>query len=296
MSIVLDHQLREQIPQEILDFPVAFYSNELADLPDRAGPVHWHPYCEIATAERSVLDCQVGQTHLQLQPGDSIFINRNMLHAIRQLSGGAPDGLPILVFAGNAVAPEGSAVYRKYIQPILDCATLPFVVFRRDSDQWQEVRARIRAACTAMRQRPDCYELAVQRCLSCVLEALYRQLDTLPAVEASRVQLNTQIRLQKMLSFLYEQYAGPVTLADIAAAAHISRSEAGRCFQAYLGCSPVEALIRYRLQRAWQMLQETDLTLQQISDACGFHSVNYFRRQFRRRYGCAPGEKQKMGK
>ena len=204
--------------------------------------------------------------------------------------------LSAIDFDAETVAPEGSAVSRKYIQPILDCATLPFVVFRRDSDEWQEVRARIRAACTAMGQRPDCYELAVQRCLSCVLEALYRRLDTLPAAEASRVQLNTQIRLQKMLSFLYEQYAGPVTLADIAAAAHISRSEAGRCFQTYLGCSPVEALIRYRLQRAWQMLQETDLTLQQISDACGFHSVNYFRRQFRKRYGCPPGEKRKLGK
>lgn len=296
MSIVLDHQLREQIPPDILDFPVAFYSDELAALPDRAGPVHWHPYFEIATAQSGVLDYQVGQTHIRLEPGDSIFVNQNMLHGIRQLSGAAPDPLPILVFSGTVVAPEHSAVYRKYIQPILGCSTLPFVVFRHDSAPWQEVRQQIRRACDALRERPACYELTVQRSLCSVLEAIFRHLDSLPPSPSSRVQLTAQIRLQKMLSYLYEHYARPVTLADIAAAAHISRSEAGRCFQAYLGCSPVEALIQYRLQRAWRMLQETDLTQQEISLACGFHSVQYFRRQFRKRYGCAPGEKRKLGK
>ena len=296
MSIVLDHQLREQIPQEMRDFPVAFYSNELADLPDRAGPVHWHPYCEIATAERSVLDCQVGQTHLQLQPGDSIFINQNMLHGIRQLSGAAPDRLPIIIFSGTVVAPENSSIYQKYIRPILACNSLPFIVFRHDNSLWKEVRGWICATYCAMQDMPDCYELEVQRNICRILEAIFRNLDFLPKSEASQVQLNTQIRLQKMLSYIYENYARTVTLADIAGAANISRSEAGRCFQTYLGCSPVETLIQYRLQAAQHLLQETTLTLQEISFACGFHSANYFSRQFRRRYGYSPREKRGLGK
>ena len=73
----------------------------------------------------------------------------------------------------------------------------------------------------------------------------------------------------------------PVTLQDIAHAAHVSRSEAGRCFHAYLGCSPVDALIQCRLQAARRLLSETTHTLQEISFACGFHSVSYFSRKFR---------------
>ena len=99
-----------------------------------------------------------------------------------------------------------------------------------------------------------------------------------------------------MLSYLYEHFRETVTLEEIANAAHISRSEAGRCFQAYLGCSPVEALIRHRLQAAQRLLHETTLTLQEICFECGFHSVNYFSRQFRRVYGCSPSEKRKLGK
>ena len=214
MSIVLDHQLREQIPQEILDFPVAFYSNELADLPDRAGPVHWHPYCEIATRRAQCAGLPGGaRPTCSCSRGTASSSTATCSTPSGSSPAGRPTHCPSWSLPETPWPPRGSAVYRKYIQPILDCATLPFVVFRRDSNQWQEVRARIGAACAAMGQRPDCYELTVQRCLSCVLEALYRQLDALPAAEASRVQLNAQIRLQKMLSFLYEQYAGPVTLA-----------------------------------------------------------------------------------
>ena len=296
MAILLDHQLREQISRDISDFPVAFYCDELADLPNRAGPMHWHPYFEIATAQSCVLDYQVGQTHTILEPGDSIFVNQNMLHGIRQVSGAAPDPLPIIVFSGTVIAPENSAIYQNYIQPILACSSLPFVVFRQGNDLWNEVHRQIRAIYCAMRERPVCYELAVQRSLCCILEAVFRNLDSLPKSEASRVQLNAQIRLQKMLSYIYENYTRTITLADIAGAANISRSEAGRCFQAYLGCSPVEALIQHRLETARHLLQQTTMTLQEISFACGFHSVNYFSRQFRRKYGYSPGEKRGLGK
>lgn len=107
MPILLDRYLQEQIPQDPGALPVAFYRDELAALPGRAGPVHWHPFLELATARQGVLDCQVGQTHITLAPGDSILINQNRLHSFRQLSGGEPDPLPILVFSGTVIAPRG---------------------------------------------------------------------------------------------------------------------------------------------------------------------------------------------
>ena len=228
MAILLDHQLQEQIPHDILSFPVAFYRDELAALPGRTGPMHWHPYFEIATAQSGVLDYQVGQIHTILEPGDSIFVNQNMLHGIRQLSGAAPDPLPAILFSGTVVAPENSAIYQKYIQPILSCSALPFVVFRHDSNLWEEVRRQISAIYCVIQEQPDCYELAVQRNICCVVEAIFRNFDSLSKSEASRVQLNTQIRLQKMLSYIYENYAQTVTVADISGSENISRSEAGR--------------------------------------------------------------------
>ena len=99
-----------------------------------------------------------------------------------------------------------------------------------------------------------------------------------------------------MLSYIREHYSEAVTLEDIARAANISRSEAGRCFNMYMQCSPVEALIRHRLQIAHRLMKDTTLTLQEIGDACGFHSTPYFIRQFRQVYGYTPGQYRMPGK
>lgn len=296
MPIILDHQLREQIPHKATEFPVTYYHDELVELPNWAGPFHWHPDFEIATAANNVLDYQVGQQHIILEAGDSIFVNGNMLHRVRQVSGNSPDPVPIILFSGVAIAPEHSTIYQKYIRPIAQCDALPFIVFRRESSSHREVNGFIQDAYRCLRQRVQCYEMAVQRNISRIFEYIFCNLDSIPKSEETRIQMKSQIRLQKMLTYIYEHYSETITLKDIAAAAHISRSEAGRCFHTYMGCAPVDALIQYRLQTARRLLSEKNLTIQEISFACGFHSPNYFSRKFKEVYGHTPRQQNRLGK
>lgn len=295
MAIILNNKLQEQLPHDTVNFPITFFSDELATLPNWAGPLHWHPDFEIATAVKDVLEFQVGQQHIILEPGDSIFVNGNMMHGIRQLSGDTPDPMPNIVFSGTLVAPETSVIYRKYILPVIGCDSLPFIVFRHH-EQHSAVNRLICSIYEVFRGQDVCYEMTVQRNISQIFEYMFRNFDSLPRSEESRIHLTAQIRIQKMLTYIYEHYADTITLEDIAGAANISRSEAGRCFHTYMNCSPVDALIRYRLQIAHRLLNETTLTLQEISYDCGFHSVNYFSRQFRRVYGYSPGQNCNWGK
>lgn len=139
-----------------------------------------------------------------------------------------------------------------------------------------------------MHQKGECYEMIIQHNLIHIFEYIFRNIEAFSKSRTSRIQITAQVRIQKMLSYIYEHYTETVTLEDIARAANISRSEAGRCFNIYMGYSPIEALIQYRLQIVHKLLNETNLTLQEISVECGFNSVNYFSRQFRKTYGCAP--------
>lgn len=296
MSIILDHQLQEQIIHDTTIFPITFFRDELAALPNRAGPLHWHPGFEIATAVNGVLDFQVGREHIVLEAGDSIFVNGNMLHGIRQLSGDVPDPMPNIVFSGAVIAPETSAIYGKYISPIAGCDKLPFIVFNQKTGWHNEVNCQLRNIYRHMQEQNPCYEMDVQRGLSRIFEHIFMHFEDLPRSETTRIQINAQVRIQKMLSYIYEHYSEDVTLEDIAVAANISRSEAGRCFNTYMGISPVDALIRYRLQIAHGLLKNTTMTLQEISYLSGFHSVNYFSRRFRKTYGYTPGQNRALGK
>lgn len=296
MPIIVDRQMRERIPHDETAFPIAYFENELSELPGRAGPLHWHPDFEIARAETGTLEYQVGRSRFLLQAGDSVFVNGNVLHSVRQVSGDAPDPLPVIAFSAGLIAPEPSAIYQKYIAPIAGCTALPFVVFRRQDARCAEIHRLLEEIFASMKQCPPCYEMTVQRDLNRLFAALYLDFASWPKTPATRVQLRTQIRVQQMLAFIYEHYAEPLTLDDIARAASISRSEAARCFHEYMDCSPVTALIRYRLRTAHRLLHDTTLTVQQISSACGFCTTNYFGRQFRQFYGYAPSAVRKLGK
>ena len=134
MPVIVDQHMRERITHEAALFPISYFENELSELPNWEGPLHWHPDFEIARAEIAALDYQVGQKHILLQPGDSLLVNGNLLHGVRQIAGDMPDPLPAIVFSGTLIAPETSTIYQKYIAPIGDCGSLPFIVFRRQDD------------------------------------------------------------------------------------------------------------------------------------------------------------------
>lgn len=292
----INHQLREQMFHDTTIFPISFFRDELALLPNREGPLHWHPDFEIATAESGTLDFQVGQEHILLEAGDSIFVNGNILHAIKQVSDGKADAMPNIVFSGAILAPETGAIYQKYIKPIADSDTLSYIVFRNGNEENRAINVLVKEIYQELQEQRSGYEMAVQRKLSSILEYIFFNMEQFPKVESTRIQINTQIRIQKMLSYIYEHYRENITLEEIARAADISRSEAGRCFKRYMNCSPIDALIQYRLQVARGLLNETTLSLEEIGDSCGFHSTNYFSRRFRKEYGCSPSQYRGTGK
>lgn len=211
------------------------------------------------------------------------------------MGGDAPDPMPIAVFSGSLIGPESGVLHQKYTAPVAKCASLPFVMFRRQDERCGEVHSLLDELFSCLRLRPVCWEMRVQRLLCSLFEYLFRNLDSLPRCPATRVQLRSQVRVQQMLAYIYEHYEEQVTVDDIARAASVSRSEATRCFQEYMGCSPVSALIRHRLQTAHRLLHDRSVTVQEVCCACGFRSPNYFVRQFRKLYGYTPGHVRGLG-
>lgn len=294
MSILIDHLLREQMNHISPSFPITYFHDEIIDLPDWKGPVHWHPEFEIVTAKAGVLDYQVGEKHIFLNEGDSIFVNSNVLHSIRQVSGKKPDPMPGIVFLGTLVAPQGSLIYQKYILRILSCNDLSYLVFRKD--EYEQFHHIVQHIYDLLKEQHALYELKILAELISLFVFLNNHFDEFPKTHLTRVQISTQVRIQKMLAYIYEHYDQDITLADISSAANISRSEAGRCFSTYIGITPVDYLIRFRLQKAHSLLSEGNATITEISQLCGFRSVSYFSRQFKKYYACSPGVIRKLGK
>ena len=86
-----------------------------------------------------------------------------------------------------------------------------------------------------------------------------------------------------------ESFAQPLTISGVASTMRVSSSVLRAHFGQHRGYSPAAALFRVRVNRALALLSTSDLTLQQIALACGFHSPSHLSRHVRRATGEAPG-------
>lgn len=97
------------------------------------------------------------------------------------------------------------------------------------------------------------------------------------------------------LSYLSRHLADPITVRDIADAAHTSVNTLERHFAGSLGITPNAYLRLRRLALAQKMLSGT-ASVQQISDACGFADCSRFITLFREQYGVTPLQYRRSGK
>jgi AraC-like DNA-binding protein len=86
------------------------------------------------------------------------------------------------------------------------------------------------------------------------------------------------------------RYAEPLTVADLAAAAHLSRAHFSREFRRVFGETPYSYLLTRRLERAANLLRSTDYSVADICMRVGLTSVGSFTSSFTRRFGVSPTE------
>lgn len=80
----------------------------------------------------------------------------------------------------------------------------------------------------------------------------------------------------------------PKSCTTIANMVGVSERHLQRLFHQQLGSSILEVYQALRMERAHQLVQLTDLSITEISVACGFSSLETFSRKYRRAFGVAP--------
>lgn len=80
----------------------------------------------------------------------------------------------------------------------------------------------------------------------------------------------------------------PVPVAELARRCRISQRQLERLFADQLGCGPQAYYLRLRLERARELLHDTDRSVLEVALACGFGSGASFARAYRRHYGRSP--------
>lgn len=96
-------------------------------------------------------------------------------------------------------------------------------------------------------------------------------------------------QVEDICGFIQDHLASEVSLNDLAQQFHVSSRHLSRIFHRVMGQS-VTAYLRYqRLSQAKRLLRETGLSVDEIAERVGYHSIYYFSQAFSASFGMPPG-------
>lgn len=96
--------------------------------------------------------------------------------------------------------------------------------------------------------------------------------------------------VRRACSYINQHYSDELTVEGISDYLSINQNYFIKLFKREMGTTPNQYIIEVRLLRAASMLTQTDYTVYQISNSCGFNTPSYFIKAFKKHFGKTPKE------
>ncbi len=282
----------EDVPMTVPGMPYVCIHTKMDKFPERKITWHWHASLEFVYVEEGTIELRIpGQSEL-LPKGTAVFINTGLLHEY-VAAVDTPCSIFVNLFNMQFLSGvHGSVFEEKYFQPICHKGIPQIWVIRPDHPEGINMIYDLLETMKLAEAEPEGYEFAIRSKLSSLWLGLWNETREIRKKSPVRNVADME-RLKQMIDYIEANYSNAVSAADIASAASISIRESTRCFRRCIGVSPSSYLSDYRVQMAAMMLTETDKSIIELSERCGFSSPGYFGKIFREVFQITPKAYQK---
>lgn len=100
-------------------------------------------------------------------------------------------------------------------------------------------------------------------------------------------------KLRKIVELMADRLDEPCSAVQLAKAAGLSVRQVERLFLRHLGMTPGRYYMRLRLERARELLRQTNMPILDVAIATGFTSHSYFAQSYRLQFGRPPSEERR---
>ena len=273
-----EHFYVKRSERESLVQPELIYTGLLEDAPNWFNIQHSHDFCEILYVAGGAGEAILEGKKFRLAPGDLVVVNPGTLHEERSDSK-APQRLIFLAIRDFAVPglPAGCLSQEKY--RVLSCGEYRYKMDIYLRELLQETSSQI-----------EFYQEISQGLVSALLVLVMRLIRINPEDEAALSQ-----ECQKIKEYLDQNFTSPITLDSLSETVYISKHYLSHLFKEQTGVSPIKYLTSKRMEKACELLSETELPVSEVSKAVGYENPLYFSQVFKRIYGISP-VKYRMGR
>ena len=257
---------------------------------------NWHERLELTMALDGPLRMGMGDTTVEMEPGDLIIVDNLKLHNVQDFPG-FKTRVIVMSFMPEFVYAPGS--------PSCDYAfLLPFYAKREGHPH--VLRLADEAAgpiYAAMAELMKYYFRSTDQphwqsgCKASFVQILYQLTKRFQASEVMRAEFVQHRQLAERLARLFEfvrvNYAEKISVEQATQLVHMSQAQFMKVFKKVSGMTFVAHVTRVRINNALRLLRETDLTIAEIAAKTGFSDQSYFDRRFRQAFGKSPREWRK---
>lgn len=122
-------------------------------------------------------------------------------------------------------------------------------------------------------------------------------MESLSALEMQnlpRKNVQPSAYVDKSIQYIEYNYMNGIAVKDVIGYIKLDRTYFYRIFKKYTGTSPENYIIKYRIKKAMELIEQDKYTLSQTADFVGISELSYFSRLFKREVGISPTEYRQM--
>lgn len=266
-------------------FPCFSFPGFLTGVEPWVRNAHWHEDMEILTVTKGTMVYNVNGKIVELNEGDTIYVNPKNLHY--------SDGLNhqyseyIVIVAHPRILSATADVTRDFLLPVLTDEKCEYLLFKNDTPEAAEI---YKQSDNIINNHENPFEIT--RSWFNIWRYIFAEhsKSNVNHIKTSSYRIDS---VKDMIGFIQTNYQNKITLQAISNSGNVSKSTCNYLFKACTGYTPTDYLIRYRIDKAIELLKNTNESISSISGKCGFNSPSYMTEQFVRCIGQTPREYRK---
>ena len=283
IRVETDGSQRELTRHGSAAFPLVVNHDRLLDFSGHGVRRHWHEDIEIAVVISGSIRIGLKCETRELGVNEGMVINSRVPHEFWP-SGGSDPVLHTTIFHPSLIysTPE-SVTYRTLMLPYMRSAKLDGIAISgTDIDLMERIDS-------LFTEHAPGFELRIKALLcSFFADLLCERLELLE--QSSAVNDEALARLERILSYMRENCAEPLSLDAVSRLVNLSREGCCRFFKQMTGKTMHEYLEDYRISRAAELLRDPSMSVIEVAGLTGYSNAGRFSASFQRHIGCTPSE------
>lgn len=233
------------------DFPLKVYETNLAHKPHRTNDWHWHDEFQFCVIKEGRVIITVEEKQYELTTGEGFFINSGILHTTRSISSVPAKYLCINMHPSFLSFFRGNIIEQKYVQPLLETKKPIMMIFKPENPKHKKILESQKSIQSFMLEKHYGYELDVYIKMMQIWKNLILNIAPSSQDHSSAFQYK---EIKAILSYIQSHYSEHLSLDDIAAHVHASKSWCCRIFKQALHCTILDYLTEFK--KVWRFCHQ----------------------------------------